>query len=171
MKHLKNLFNVISKVTGLIFIIGLLFIFFNRLTFVNSLPDKYKDCEWSGTWQSENLGSIKGRLVVSMPDTLPQNKEFKVDALIYYDIWSIYKTGSTKEIKLICFFDDVNSTTGDNKINAQDKRQLSFKAKFIDSSGQIIEYLGVSNNSKTVILGGYKSYYPGDLGVFKMKKQ
>ena len=119
MKHLKKIFNAISKIVLVILVLGLLLMYSNRFIFVNSTPDKYVNSKWTGTWQSERLASIKGNLIINMPDTFPVNKELKVDALIYYDIWSLYKTGSIKEIKLTCFFDNNNSTGGENKINTQ----------------------------------------------------
>jgi hypothetical protein len=171
MKYVKKIVNITSKVVGAVFIFGLVLTCLNKIVFVSSIQDKYIDSKWTGTWQSERMGNVKGRLIINMPDTLPVNTDFKVDALIYYDIWSFYKTGSTKEIKLTCFFDNDDSSAGESKINTQNNKQLTFKAKFSDSSGQRIEYSGVSNNSKTMILGGYKSYQPGDLGIFKMKKR
>ncbi len=159
--------------------IGILIIILANLTNAyilnSSIPNKFKDAKWKGNWKSGNLGIIGGKIIANLPDEIPNNESFEVNAMIYYNIWSLYKIGGIKEFKLIGKLGDDNSGSGENMV--KENRDLktgstfNFKASVFGIGNQKIDYSGIANRNKSIIVGGYKSLNPGDLGNFKIEKK
>src|SRR5262249_31368198 len=58
-----------------------------------AIPVGFRDANWSGSWETKVYGGLSGRLLVRLPDPLPVGQEFKAEALVYYPIYSVWKTG------------------------------------------------------------------------------
>ena len=169
----SKLFNILFKLSGiaLLLIFGLTLA--NTIIYRYSVPDKYQNSNWVGKWESSNFSLIGGKIIANLPAEIPTNEEFEVDAMIYYDIWSIYKMGGIKEFKLIGMLGGDNSGGGQNKVKENRELKtspsLNFKAKIFGLGGQEIDYSGIANKGKTMIVGGYKSSSPRDIGNFEIK--
>ena len=50
-----------------------------------TVPVGFRDANWSGEWETKRYG-LSGRLLVRMPDPLPVDEDFKVEAMLYYPI-------------------------------------------------------------------------------------
>lgn len=171
----KRLSKIFLRIVGIGILIILIANISNSIILKSSIPDKFKDANWKGSWKSGSFSLIGGKIIANLPDEIPNNEEFEVDAMIYYNVWSIYKTGGIMEFKLIGMLGSDNSGSGENIV--KDNRELkpspsfNFKAKVFGSGNQKIDYLGISNRNKTIIVGGYKSSNPDDLGNFKIKRK
>ena len=166
---------LLLKIVGIGLLVILLGLLANSIILKSSIPERFIDAKWEGTWKSSSFSIVGGKIIANLPDEIPNNREFKVDAMIYYNIWSFYKIGRIKEFQLIGMLGSNNSGGGENIIKANRELKLnssiSFKAELRGSGNQKIEYLGISNNKKSIIVGGYKSLRPNDLGNFKIEKK
>ncbi|MBK6819490.1 MAG: hypothetical protein IPG85_07760 [Bacteroidetes bacterium] len=54
----------------------------------------------AGEWKSADIGFVTGKIVVNLPNELPLDTLLTVDVLVYYDIWSFYNIGGTREFTL-----------------------------------------------------------------------
>lgn len=172
---MEKLILLFFKIAGIGFLALLLFNILNSIVLKSAIPEKFKDATWEGKWKSENFSLIGGKIIAQLPDKIPNNEEFEAEAMIYYNIWSIYKMGGIKEFKLIGMLGDDNSGGGENKTNEnlelKPSPSFNFKAKVFGNENQKIDYSGIANREKTIIVGGYKSSNPGDLGSFKLKRK
>lgn len=170
-----KLTKIFFKIAGIGILIILIANITNAIFLKSSIPEKFKDAKWEGNWKSGSFSLIGGKIIANLPEEIPNNEEFEVEAMIYYNIWSIYKMGGIKEFKLIGMLGDDNSGGGENMV--KENRELkpspsfNFKAKVFGSGNQKIDYSGIANRSKSIIVGGYKSSNPGDLGNFKIKRK
>ena len=57
------------------------------------IPIGFHDANWTGQWDTERSLGTTGRLLVRMPDSLPENTDFKAEALVYYPIYCSWQTG------------------------------------------------------------------------------
>src|SRR5262249_23952067 len=57
------------------------------------LPLPFLNANWSGKWETRQYWGLSGNLIVRLPEPLPENEDFKAEALIYYPIYSVWKTG------------------------------------------------------------------------------
>lgn len=141
----------------------------NQLWFRTQMPVGFYDANWSGTWQTRNYGNMSGKLVVRLPDPLPQDVEFKVEALVYYPIYSVWKTGQFVKMDFIGHFSPNEATSAGqstNEIPGKGGGKLSFKGS---TDGQVVEYSALIDESRTRIVGGYLSTNPYDYGHFAVR--
>lgn len=57
------------------------------------IPPGFRDARWSGSWETSNYGGLAGRLLVLLPDPIPEDEDFRAEALVYYPIYSVWQTG------------------------------------------------------------------------------
>ena len=126
-----------------------------------------------GDWKSDRYMLTSGRLVVRLPDPIPKDQEFDVDSLVYYRIWSPYRTGRTMPMKMVGYLATNQSGGGSNAASPVVVPQhYTFKFKGGDDpSAQLIDYVATSDTEDTIIVGGYRSRSPHDLGRFALMKR
>jgi len=171
---MKRVFNLLIRVLGIFFLVIISAILLNNLVFKINTPEKFKDSNWQGKWQSGGISIIGGKIKANLPDTLPKNEEFEVPIILYYNIWGLYQMGSIKEFTLKAMLTDENYGSGGNDATGKTESFLRpskiFKAKVITIGEQKIDYQGYMSYGDVMILGGYKSANPYDLGTFKLEK-
>ena len=146
----------------------------NALWFWLSIPAELRDDTWKGTWNSNCYSFTSGRIVAKLPDPIPKGMSFQVDAAVYYNLWCPYRTGHTKRIRLTGLFSRDNSGFGDNAVSPLISKPWNLSFKFKDGSGtyeQIIDYVATTDQSETLIAGGYRSSVPPDLGQFALVRK
>jgi hypothetical protein len=131
------------------------------------IPSSFQNANWSGTWQTNQYG-VFGRLLVRLPDPLPSNKEFKADALVYYPIYSAWKTGRFVRMEFTGYFNpDASSSSGTSTVPSSKKGgELKFKGLAGD---QIVDYVALIDGDHRLIVGGYLSQTPDDYGSFQIR--
>lgn len=136
--------------------------------FRTQVPIGFQNANWSGGWQTEQYGGFSGRLLVRLPDPLPENRDFKAEALVYYPIYSGWKTGQFVKMDFTGHFSpDAPASTGQssNRIPGG-----GGKLKFKGTAGnQVVEYVALIDPSHTRIVGGYLSRAPDDYGFFAIR--
>ncbi len=137
--------------------------------FRTQVPAEFQNANWSGTWQTEQYVDLSGRLLVRLPDPLPENQDFEVQALVYYPIYSVWKTGQFVEMDFKGHYSpDVPESSGrsSNEIPGG-----GGKLKFKGTTGkQVVEYTALIDPSRTRIVGGYLSSMPNDHGLFVLAR-
>ena len=165
--------SIFRKVIITVGVLVLLVIAANEIVYRVHIPDAFADANWSGTWDSAYSKLINGRVLTTIPDPIEENVAFESPMLIYYNLWSPYKPGQVKTVKLSGSFGDEN-IQGESNINdslADDHKALLahyLKAYLVFDTGQQIEYTGMKVIDDTKILGDYISTLPGDRGEFKL---
>ena len=78
------------------------------------IPIGFHDADWTGKWDTEQYLGTTGRLLVRMPDPLPENTDFKAEALVYYPIYCPWKTGQFVKMDFVGNFSpDTNGWIGE----------------------------------------------------------
>lgn len=129
-------------------------------------PDGFQNANWSGKWESEVYGSIGGRLLVRLPDPIPENEDFQAQAMVYYPIYSLYKTGEFVPMDFTGRLSTGSSSTG-GQTEAPIPGKLSFKGMI---GKQTIDYVAIVNDGRQRIVGSYLSRDPGDHGLFSLRR-
>jgi hypothetical protein len=131
------------------------------------IPVGFFDAKWSGFWETEFYGGWTGRLLVKLPDPLPENKDFQAEALVYYPVYSTYKTGQFVKMDFTGHFSpDTPMSTGQS---ANEIPGVGGKLKFKGVIGnQVVEYVALLDPTRTRIVGGYLSSSPYDYGHFSI---
>lgn len=145
----------------------------DRIWFALSVPSDFADAQWRGEWNSDEFSLVSGRLVVKLPDPLPKDQEFDVDAVVYYRIWSPYRTGRTVRMKMIGYFASEQLGFGgnaDSPVIVPPHYRFKFKGGG-GPSAQVIDYVAASDVHATMIVGGYRSAGPYDMGRFALAKR
>lgn len=144
----------------------------DRVWFAFRVPTDFANVPWRGNWNSEQVPLVSGQLLVKMPDKVPIDQQFEVETLVYYCLWSPYRTGSTVRVKMIGYFAADKSGGGSNAESpAIERPHYIFKLKSGDSlSAQRIDYAATSNADMTMLIGSYRSTHPGDIGRFGLAK-
>ena len=141
----------------------------NSLWYRFYLPPGFQNANWSGNWQTERYSGLSGTLLVRLPDPLPEDIDFKVEALVYYPIYSVWKTGQFVKMDFVGRFSPKDaSSAGEstNPIPGGGGGKLSFKGS---ANGQVVEYSAVIDETRTRIVGGYLSSQPDDHGHFSIR--
>ncbi len=81
------------------------------------IPIGFHDANWTGQWDTEQYAGTTGRLLVRMPDPLPEDKDFKAEALVYYPIYCPWKTGSFVKMDFVGHFSPENPATAGKSTN------------------------------------------------------
>jgi hypothetical protein len=135
------------------------------LWFQTHVPRGFQDANWSGRWQTEQYNGFSGRLLVRLRDPLPENQDFKAEAMVYYPIYSGWKTGRFVKMDFTGrFTPDAPTSAGQNQnVIPGSGGKLKFEGVVDD---QRVEYTALLNKSRTKIVGGYLSSGPYDYGFF-----
>ncbi len=128
------------------------------------IPRSFQEANWSGIWETRSHGGLSGRLLVRLPDPLPVNQDFKADALVYYPIYSVWKTGQFVKMEFAGRYNPASPTPTGRSTNAiPGGGMLKFKGV---AGHQTVEYAALVDESRTRIVGGYLSREPEDYGHF-----
>jgi hypothetical protein len=128
-------------------------------------PAEFQDANWSGTWRTEQFGGFTGRLIVRLPDPLPEKQDFKTEALVYYPIYSAWKTGRFVKMDFTGHFDPDAPGSAGQSTNTIPSGGGKLKFKGVIGN-QVVEYVALINASRSQIVGGYLSQLPNDYGCF-----
>lgn len=135
--------------------------------FRTQIPMSFTNANWSGSWESEQYGGITGRLLVRLPDPLPENEDFKAEALVYYPIYCTWRTGQFVKMDFQGHFTPdapISSSRSTNSLPGG-----GGKLKFKGSVGsQVVEYTALIDDSRTMVVGSYLSRSPYDYGYFRI---
>lgn len=137
----------------------------DRVWFRTQMPVSFFNANWSGKWETQQYGGLSGNLVVRLPDSLPDNEDFKAEALVYYPIYSAWKTGQFVKMDFQGHFSPDKPASSGRSTNTipGGGGKLKFKGTVGD---QAVEYVAIVDESHTRIVGGYLSTSPYDFGSF-----
>lgn len=132
--------------------------------FRTQIPVGFHDANWSGRWETKAYGGLSGRLLVRLPDPLPEDQDFKAEALVYYPIYSVWKTGQFVKMDFTGRYSPGAPTTAGQSTNPIPASGLM---KFKGMAGrQVVEYSALVDEARARIVGGYLSHDPRDYGHF-----
>jgi len=162
---------LIGAVCLLIFFLS--FRIVNGLWYRLSVQADLSSANWVGAWESASFPLVSGRIVAKIPDPVPVDQEFTVEAAVYYNLWSPYRTGATKRVKLRGRLAGDDSAGGDNRSSPLvGPPRITFSLKGgAGRSAQIIEYVATTDRQKSTIVGGYRSDGPYDMGQFALVRR
>jgi hypothetical protein len=135
--------------------------------FRTQVPIGFANANWSGGWETEQYGRFSGRLLVRLPDPVPENEDFKAEALVYYPIYCAWRTGQFVKMDFQGHFTPdtpVSSSRSTNPLPGGGGK-LKFKGS---AGGQVVEYTALIDDSRTVVVGSYLSRSPYDYGYFQI---
>jgi hypothetical protein len=129
------------------------------------IPIGFHDDNWTGKWDTEQYLGTTGRLLVRIPDPLPENADFKAEALVYYPIYCPWRTGQFVKMDFVGHFSPDNPATAGKSTNRipGGGGKMKFKAMLGD---QVVDYVAIIDDSRTRIAGSYLSQSPYDYGFF-----
>ena len=166
----RRLFLVVCTLVVLYFAMPLV----DRVWFSMRTPTKYTDAEWVGDWNSEQISLVSGRILAKLPNPIPRDEEFDVDALVYYRIWCPFRTGSFVPMKMVGFLPSDDSGAGGGNGDAPVVVPPRITFKFKGGGGpyeQTIDYIATSDQQNTLFVGGYRSAGPYDMGGFFLARR
>ena len=130
--------------------------------FRTRIPLRFSSANWSGNWKSQQYG-LSGRLMVHLPDPIPEDQDFEAEALAYYPIYSAWKTGQFVKMDFVGNLSpEMSTSSGASKNEIHGSRgKLKFKAK---AGNQVVDYVAIMDESGSRIIGSYVSQSPSDIG-------
>jgi hypothetical protein len=160
-KWCKRLLWVLPVLLGLYMVVTLADFIWYR----TQIPVSFQNANWSGKWRTELYSGVSGRLLVRLPDPLPEKEEFKAEALVYYPVYSAWRTGQFVKMDFTGRFDPDSPTSAGRSTNEipSGGGKLAFKGKV---GNQVVDYVALLDSSRTRIVGGYLSTSPYDYGSF-----
>ena len=137
--------------------------------FRTQIPVGFVNANWSGKWETQQYWGLSGNLLVRLPDPLPENQDFKAEALVYYPIYSAWKTGQFVKMDFQGLFSPDSPASAGHSTNPipGGGGKLKFKGTV---GNQVVEYVAIMDESRTRIVGGYFSTSPYDSGYFHITK-
>ena len=137
----------------------------DSIWFRTQIPVGFINANWSGKWETQQYWRLSGNLLVRLPDPLPENQDFKAEALVYYPIYSAWKTGQFVKMDFQGHFSPDSPASAGRSGNTIPSG--GGKLKFKGTAGnQVVEYVAIIDESRTRIVGGYLSRSPYDFGYF-----
>jgi hypothetical protein len=136
--------------------------------FRTHIPVGFLSANWSGKWETQYYWSLSGRLLVHLPDPLPENQPFNAEAVVYYPIYSGWKTGQFVKMDFQGLFNPESPASAGrttNPVPGGGGGKLKFKGTV---GNQVVEYVALIDESHTRIVGGYLSKSPNDFGYFSI---
>lgn len=131
------------------------------------IPPGFRDARWSGSWETSNYGGLAGRLLVLLPDPIPEDEDFRAEALVYYPIYSVWQTGRFVRIDFGGRYSPEGITAGRSTEPIPGGGVLRFKGI---AGRQVVEYSALVDGGRTRIVGGYLSADPYDYGHFFIRR-
>jgi len=136
----------------------------DRIWFRMMMPAGFANANWSGKWETQLRWGFSGNLLVRLPDPLPENQDFKAEALVYYPIYSAWKTGEFVKMDFQGHFSpDSPASAGRSSQVPGGGGKLKFKGTV---GNQVVDYVAIIDDNRTRIVGGYLSVSPYDCGYF-----
>jgi hypothetical protein len=132
------------------------------------VPTRFRDANWEGRWETRRYGGLSGRLLVRLPDPLPEGVDFKAEALVYYPVYSVWRTGQFVRMDFIGHFRPDSPASGGQTTNAIPSGGGMLKFKGVVGK-QVVEYAALLDDSRTLIVGSYLSREPDDYGHFWLR--
>jgi hypothetical protein len=119
--------------------------------FRTQIPLRFANANWAGNWTSQQYG-LSGKLMVHIPDPIPENQDFEAEALVYYPIYSVWRTGQFVKMEFIGNFSPETSTSS----GASENQLLGSvgKLKFTARAGnQVVDYVAMFDESGARMIG------------------
>jgi hypothetical protein len=129
------------------------------------VPVRFQSANWEGRWETRRYWGLSGRLLVLLPDPLPQGVDFKAEALVYYPVYSVWRTGQFVRMDFMGHFRPESPTSGGQSTNPIPTGGGMLKFKGIVGN-QVVEYAALIDGAGRNIVGGYLSQDPDDRGSF-----
>ncbi|AGA28553.1 hypothetical protein [Singulisphaera acidiphila] len=133
------------------------------------VPVRFRDSNWKGHWQTHRFLGLRGRLLALLPDPLPEGVDFKAEALVYYPVYSVWRTGQFVRMDFTGHFRPETPSSGGQTTNAIPSGSGMMKFKAIVGN-QVVEYAALLDDSRTSVVGGYLSRAPDDFGHFTLTR-
>ena len=133
------------------------------------VPVRFQSANWGGRWESRQVWGVSGRLLVRLPDPLPEDVDFKAEALVYYPVYSVWRTGQFVKMDFIGHFRPESPTSGGQTTNSLPLGGGMLKFKSVVGN-QVVEYAALIDERGTNIVGGYLSRNPEDIGNFSLNR-
>ena len=132
------------------------------------IPVRFQGANWVGRWETRQYGGLSGRLLVLLPDPLPEGVDFKAEALVYYPVYSVWKTGQFVRMDFLGHFRPGSPSSGGRTSNTIPAGGfLKFKGV---AGRQEVEYAALLDDSRSTIIGSYLSRWPEDSGHFEIDR-
>lgn len=132
------------------------------------IPVSFLNANWSGNWKTKQYAGMTGRLLVRLPDPLPEDQDFQAEALVYYPVYSAWKTGQFVRMNFTGYFSPDTPASAGQSTNTIPSGGGKLKFKGVVGN-QVVEYVAVIDRSRTRIIGGYLSQSPNDYGFFSIE--
>lgn len=167
---MKKILRILSYIALVIVCGNFLLNIANSVRYSIGKPDDSESFNYSGEWESNSL-PVSGKLLAEIPYPLPINEPFKVKAIVYYNMTSLYRTGQFVPMELDGHIQESGETAGSNSETPVDlPSTISFKSSGGLGGKQEITYVSTSDNMHLHFSGGYLSVSPNDIGVFSLNK-
>ena len=152
--------------------------FNHYVLFRASIPRRFYEAQWEGTWKSTKIRGVSGNIIAKLPDPIPIKEEFPVEAWVYYNLWSPYRSGQGTQMEMVGYFDIGQSGSGENLTSPVNVPPPSFSLeirKFSGVSQLYVDYTASIDQSQSNIVGGYRSGSSPrssyDMGWFFLQKR
>jgi hypothetical protein len=132
------------------------------------VPVRFHCANWEGRWVTRQFWGLSGRLLVRLPDPLPAGVHFKAEALVYYPVYSVWRTGQFVRIDFMGHFRPESPTSGGRTTKPIPTGGGMLKFKGVVGN-QFVEYAALIDELGTNIVGGYPSRDPDDSGHFWLR--
>jgi hypothetical protein len=133
------------------------------------VPVRFQSANWEGRWETRRYWGLSGRLLVRLPDPLPDDVDFKAEALVYYPVYSVWRTGDFVRMDFMGHFRPESPTSGGQTTNSIPTGGGMLKFKSVVGN-QVVEYPALIDERGTNIVGGYLSRNPDDSGYFWLSR-
>jgi hypothetical protein len=132
------------------------------------IPVRFQSVNWEGRWETRRYGGLSGRLLVHLPDPLPEGVDFQAEALVYYPVYSVWKTGQFVKMDFMGHFHPGSPASGGQTTNSIPAGgYLKFKGV---AGRQEVDYTALLDDSRSIIIGSYLSRWPDDYGHFEIDR-
>ncbi len=132
------------------------------------VPVRFQSANWEGGWVTRQYWGLSGRLLVRLPDPLSKGVDFKADAIVYYPVYSVWRTGQFVRMDFMGHFRPESPVSGGQTSNAIPSGGGMLKFKSVVGN-QVVEYAALVDEHATNIVGGYLSRDPDDRGHFWLR--
>ena len=133
------------------------------------IPVRFRQANWEGWWKSRRFWGSRGRLLVFLPEPIPDGIDFKVEAVVYYPIYGVWRAGQFVRMEFIGHLGADSPATGGRTRNTIPSGGGIMKFKGYVGS-QDVEYAALLDQYRTQMVGGYLSRNPDDFGHFGLSR-
>jgi hypothetical protein len=133
------------------------------------VPVRFQSANWEGSWETRRFLGISGRLLVRLPDPIPEGVDFKAEALVYYPVNSVWRSGQFVRMDFMGHFRPESPTSGGQTTNSIPTEGGMLKLKSVVGN-QVLEYAALLDDGGTNIVGGHLSRNPDDRGHFWLSR-